>query len=150
MRPLALIPLLVLIGGIGRAGPVSETIAKPFTFLAGDETVAGYGAGDGAWQLVQLDGVKFGAIGYLRFEAAGRITGAGPCNRFGGKQTAPYPWFRAERILSTKRACPDMAAESDYFQALQAMTLAEVQGDVLILSTPEGREMIFHRVPDPL
>jgi heat shock protein HslJ len=45
--------------------------------------------------------------------------------------------------LSTKMACPDLKAEYKFFKALEAMTLAEVLNDVLILSTSEGREMVF-------
>jgi heat shock protein HslJ len=58
---------------------------------------------------------------------------------------APYPWFEAGDIAVTRRACPDLAAETAFFDALADMTLAEVAGDALILSTPDGREMVFTR-----
>ena len=58
----------------------------------------------------------------------------------------PYPWIKIENIAATKRACPDLAAESAYFTSLQAMTLSEVLGDVLILSNDEGDEMVFRKV----
>lgn len=109
----------------------------------GGETVSGHGAAGRTWKLVELDGAAFPARATLTFPEEGRIAGEGPCNRYSGAQTVPYPWFRAEKIAATRRACPDLAAETAYFSALEAMTLAEVAGDVLILRTGDGREMVF-------
>ena len=57
--------------------------------------------------------------------------------------TTPYPWFGATQVASTKMACPDLAAETKFFEALAAMTLSEVLGGVMILSNDKGREMVF-------
>jgi heat shock protein HslJ len=57
--------------------------------------------------------------------------------------SVPYPWFEVGPILSTKMACPELTAEMQFFRALNAMTLSEVLDKTLILSTPEGREMLF-------
>lgn len=114
---------------------------------AGDETLSNYGAREGVWRLVELDGAAFGPRATLEFPSPGRIAGDGPCNAFGGTQGAPYPWFSAERLLSTRRACPELEAENEYFRSLREMTLAEVQGDILILSNTDGGEMIFRREP---
>jgi heat shock protein HslJ len=57
--------------------------------------------------------------------------------------TVPYPWFEAGSVTATKRMCPEIEAETLYFTALGAMSLSEVLGDTLILSTPEGRKMVF-------
>ena len=82
-----------------------------------------------------------GAI--LLFGEHGEITGNAPCNRYFGKQTAPYPWFSAKNIGATRRACPELDLEAAYLTALSEMTLSEVAGDTLILSNDLGREMVF-------
>lgn len=111
----------------------------------GDETVAAYGAGDSLWHLTEIDGAAFSARATLGFPEAGRIAGEAPCNAYSGRMEAPYPWFAATEIAATRRACPDLAAEAVFFAALSEMTLAEVAGDTLILSTPGAREMVFAR-----
>jgi len=109
----------------------------------GDESVARYGAGDTTWTLTEIDGTAYPARATLSFPGDGRIAGTGPCNRFSGEQTLPYPWFGAEAIAATRRACPGLDLETAYFAALEAMTLSEVAGDVLILRNDDGREMVF-------
>ncbi len=110
---------------------------------AADETLYSYGASDYAWRLTSLDGKPFTAKTLMRFGEDGAVRGEGPCNSFGAKQTAPYPWFALSGVAATKRACPDLAAEGQFFEALGAMTLSEVSGRKLILSNDEGREMVF-------
>ena len=65
-------------------------------------------------------------------------------------QTAPYPWFDLTRMVSTKRACPALAAEHAYFAALLEMSLVEVSGTIMILSNDHGREMVFSAQPSAL
>ena len=125
MRPLGVLSLMVLAG------------------CWQDETLTGYGAADRLWVLETLDGATFDARAELQFPEKGKITGRAPCNNFFGEQTAPYPWFEAGPIGATRMTCPDMAAETAFLQALAAMTLAEVAADTLILSTEDGREMVF-------
>lgn len=108
-----------------------------------DETVSGYSAADIVWQLAELDGAPFKARATMEFPEEGKITGDAPCNRYFGGQTAPYPWFRAEKIGATRMACPDLDLETKFLEALQSMTLAEVAGDTLLLSNDAGREMLF-------
>ncbi|MEM8773603.1 MAG: META domain-containing protein [Pseudomonadota bacterium] len=108
-----------------------------------DETLSGYGAADREWHLAEISGQPFDAEAILQFPEEGKITGSAPCNKFYGKQVQPYPWFQAEAIASTRRACPDLDAETAFFSAIAAMTLAEVVGDTLILSNTEGDEMMF-------
>jgi heat shock protein HslJ len=108
-----------------------------------DETISAYGAGDKLWHLSEIDGKAFPSRATLSFSEPGRIAGVAPCNTYSGRMEAPYPWFEATEIAATRRACPDLAAEAAYFHALSAMTLAEVAGETLILSTPDGREMVF-------
>ena len=109
----------------------------------GDETVTSYGGAAAEWRLIQIDGKAFGAKATLSLAEPGKISGEAPCNRYFAEQTAPYPWFKAEQIGATRRACPDLAAENTFLQALGDMTLSEVAGDTLILSNEAGQEMVF-------
>ncbi|PTX57292.1 heat shock protein HslJ [Litoreibacter ponti] len=108
-----------------------------------DETVSGYAGTETIWLLQSIDEASFPARATLTFPEEGRIAGDGPCNRFFATQTVPYPWFEIGPIGSTKRACPALAAEQAYFKALANMTLAEVAGTTLILSNPDGGQMVF-------
>jgi heat shock protein HslJ len=110
---------------------------------SGDETLSGHGAADKTWQLREIDGTPFDATATITFPEEGKIVGEAPCNRYFGAQLQPYPWFEAAEIGTTRRACPDLAQETEFLDALGAMTLAEVTETTLILSTPEGREMVF-------
>lgn len=108
-----------------------------------DETVAAYGAEGKLWVLQTLDNAPFPARATLQFEPQGRFSGQAPCNQFNGVQTAPYPWFETGPMASTKKACPELKAETAFLSALQDMQLAEVLGDTLVLSNEMGREMTF-------
>lgn len=108
-----------------------------------DETVRAHGGDAGVWHLQSIDGAPFVARATLGFPARGRISGEAPCNSYSAQQTAPYPWFKAEKLSTTRLTCPDLAAETAFLRALEAMTLVEVAGAVLILSNDGGREMVF-------
>lgn len=108
-----------------------------------DETLRAYGAADRVWTLTEIDGQAFAARATLTLSEEGTISGHAPCNGYSTNMTVPYPWFEVGPIRSTKMACPDLAAEGQFFEALNAMALSEVLDKVLILSTPEGREMVF-------
>lgn len=112
-----------------------------------DETISGYADAGAIWSLIELDGAAFQADATLSFPEKGRIAGQAPCNSYSGTQTAPYPWFETGPILSTKRACSDLNAETAFFTALSEMRVAEVSGNTLILSNEAGREMVFTSVP---
>ncbi len=115
---------------------------------AGDETISGYADTTAIYALSDIDGAAFPARATIRFPEEGRIEGQGPCNAYSAAQSVPYPWFSLGPIIATRRACPDLEAETAFFAALSEMTLAEVQGDVLILSNEAGREMTFNRVTE--
>ena len=112
-----------------------------------DETISGYADAGVVWSLVELDGAAFQASATLSFPEKGRIAGQAPCNSYSGTQTAPYPWFETGPILSTKRACPDLNAETAFFAALSKVNIAEVSGSTLILSNETGRQMVFTSQP---
>lgn len=108
-----------------------------------DETLRAYGAADQVWTLLEIDGQAFNASATLTFPDRDKVTGQAPCNSYSATMSVPYPWFEIGPIVSTKKACPDLAAETAFYEALDAMSLSEVAGEVLILSTPEGRQMVF-------
>ena len=108
-----------------------------------DETISGYAADGAVWRLETINGAEFTARATLTFPEPGKIAGQAPCNRYFGKQTAPYPWFSIDGVASTKMACPDLQAESVFFDVLSKMTLSEATGATLILSNDSGDQMVF-------
>lgn len=108
-----------------------------------DETLRAYGAADRVWTLTEIDDQKFTAKATLLLSDEGTVFGDAPCNSYSASMTVPYPWFEVGPIRSSKRACAELSEEAKFFEALDAMSLSEVLGQVLILSTPEGRKMIF-------
>lgn len=95
------------------------------------------------WVLQSLDGAPFRADATLDFPNSGRIEGAAPCNRYSATLETALPDFALGPILSTRRACPDLALESAYFRALNAMERVESHGRTLTLIGPDGRDMVF-------
>ena len=108
-----------------------------------DETVSGYADPKATYRLVEIEGEAFTARATITFPEEGRIAGEAPCNRWNAEQRVPYPWFEAGPIAATRRACPELEAEARFLTMLSEMTLAEVQGPVLILSDDGGRAMVF-------
>lgn len=108
-----------------------------------DETITGYTGGAGIYTLTELNGTAFTANATLDLSVTGEVSGQAPCNSFAGQQTAPYPWFAVDALRVTRRACPDLASETAFLQALERMTIAEVLGTTLILSNTDGEEMVF-------
>lgn len=111
-----------------------------------EDDMTGLPEAGSAWTLARLDGAAFGARATLTFPEPGQVAGEAPCNSYGGAQLESLPAFRLGPLRATRRACPALADESAYFAALAAMMHAEVQGDTLILSSPDGREMAFDRL----
>lgn len=98
------------------------------------------------WGLIEIDGKSFSSNALLEFPKIGRMTGQAPCNRFSAALWSTYPSFQPGPIAATPRACPELEDETRFFDALARMTLAEADGDILIL-TGEGREsMVFIRL----
>lgn len=108
-----------------------------------DETVSRHTDGVTAFALQSIDGTAFKGSATIDISESGKIAGRAPCNSYFASQTAPYPWLALGPIGSTKMACPDLAQEGQFFDALGAMTLVEVVGNTLILSNDTGREMVF-------
>ena len=108
-----------------------------------DETLSGYVGETGKWQLVEVNGVPFSASATLDVREEGRVSGTARCSRYSAIQLAPYPWFELGPIISTKRACPELADEATFFAVLQSTTISEVSGDALSLSNDAGDQMVF-------
>lgn len=109
----------------------------------GDETLTGYGAAEQVFVLKSINGTPYPARATITFPQEGQIAGQAPCNSYAATQDVPYPWFKAGAIRATKRACPDLQAETAYLTALARMTLSEVSGKILILSTSDGEKLVF-------
>ena len=81
----------------------------------------------------------------MSFPEEGPDIGCGPLRCLHGPPDgACNPWFTPEALEFTQDgACPDHGDEKTFLSALREMTIAEVQGNVLILSDETGREMVF-------
>ncbi|MCG6883459.1 MAG: META domain-containing protein [Silicimonas sp.] len=108
-----------------------------------DETISGYANPDATYRLTELSGTPFEALATISFPEEGRAAGQAPCNAWSAEQAVPYPWISLGPIAATRRACPELAKEQAFFEALGRVTLAEVQGGVLILSDDHGVVMVF-------
>lgn len=129
--------------------PVIALILSLPSACAGDETVSGYADPDAVYVLEEIDGTLFAARATITFPEEGRAAGEAPCNQWTAEQKAPYPWLELGPIAVTRRACPDLAAETVFLDTLAAMRLVEAQGAVLILSEDESkREMVFRAAQD--
>ena len=107
-----------------------------------DETISGFADRSADYRLIELNGTPFEATATVRFPDEGRAEGNGPCNAWSAVQSAPYPWIELGPIAATRRACPALEAESVFFTALQDVSLAEIAGNVLILSGNET-QLVF-------
>ncbi len=107
-----------------------------------DEEIAGVD-----WHLVGIEGQKVDWTASLRFDGD-KVSGKAPCNRWFGTNAATFPDVAIAAIGATKMACPDLAAESVFFEALQVMQKAELDQDHLFLTGPEGRVVEFAKDPE--
>jgi heat shock protein HslJ len=96
------------------------------------------------WHLVGLDGQEVDWNASLRLEG-GTVSGKAPCNSYGGSNSATLPKVGFGAIRATRMACPDLAGETAFFEALQAMQRAELDQGHLFLIGPESRIMEFAR-----
>ena len=95
------------------------------------------------WKLV---GFSEGAVPprvTMDLREPGRAAGQGPCNRWFGEVQGSFPEFRLPMVASTQMACPDLAAEAAFHQALGRVTAAELAGGQLLLTGPKGLRLTF-------
>jgi len=84
---------------------------------------AGQVALDGAWQLTALNGRAESSGITLELGADNNASGRAPCNRYFGTYTAGSDFsFSLPRVGATRRACPALNLEREYFNALSAAT----------------------------
>lgn len=114
-----------------------------FTVLQPDETLRRYGAAGKTWHLEVLQGSPFDPAMTLSFPSRNILAGQGPCNSFRATNTTPYPWIRVGPIATTRRACPDLQAETAAFAALRAARIVVIEGDTMTLSDEEKPLMVF-------
>jgi heat shock protein HslJ len=76
----------------------------------------------------------------FEFDNEGNIGGDGSCNRFGGSCKIEGDKIEVGPLRSTRRACePDIMQQEQKFLALLAAATAwSIDGDVLILTAPDG------------
>ena len=113
------------------------------TACVGDETATGYAQSDGEYTLVEIGGSTVESRATIAFDEGGRISGQAPCNRYFTQSKVPYPWFEVGPIGATKMACPNLAEESEFFRMLEAMTLIEFSGPLVLLTNDDGASMTF-------
>lgn len=77
----------------------------------------------GSWQLTQLNGRPESGGITLEFGADNNATGQAPCNRYFGSYAAGLDFsFSLPQVGATRRACPALNLESEYFAALSSAT----------------------------
>ena len=108
-----------------------------------DETVSGYVDQSAVFRLVEVDASPYEFKATISFPNTGVIRGEGPCNTYAAEQSSPYPWFTIGPIRATRRACAELAQETQFFSILESMTLIEALGTVIILRDDAGSEMVF-------
>ncbi|WP_025054760.1 META domain-containing protein [Sulfitobacter noctilucicola] len=113
------------------------------TLFQRDETLRSYGGAGHEWQLIEMNGDTFDGQATLTFPTRNVIAGRGPCNSYQSRNAVPFPWFGAEPIRSTRMACPSLAQETEFFNALQAATIAKVTDGLLVLSNDETDLLVF-------
>lgn len=99
------------------------------------------------WRLVALNGEPVGTRVTIDLSQPGQVSGNAPCNRYAGRYDGTLPDFRPGPLRVTRRACPDLALEQAFFQALAAVTRAETTADRLVL-TGDGMRLEFLRPMD--
>ncbi|MCF2871838.1 META domain-containing protein [Octadecabacter sp. G9-8] len=118
-------------------------MATALSACARDESISKFVDPLSEFHLIEMNGIPFTAAATIAFPEEGRVVGRAPCNSYFATQTVPYPWFALEGIGATRMACPDLALETAFFNALEGMTLSEASGTTLILSNSVGQKMVF-------
>ena len=88
----------------------------PFLLLGcSDETISGYADPAAVYRLTEIDGEAFRPRATIAFRSRGRAEGDAPCNTWSADQSVPYPWFELGPIAVTRRACPELEAEGQFW-----------------------------------
>ncbi|HRK42144.1 MAG TPA: META domain-containing protein [Gemmobacter sp.] len=95
------------------------------------------------WKLVGFSAGALPPRVTMDLREPGRAAGQGPCNRWFGEVQGSFPAFRLPMVATTQMACPDLAAEGRFHDALGRVTAAELVGDQLVLTGPKGLRLTF-------
>jgi heat shock protein HslJ len=109
------------------------------------ETVAGASPPNAVWVLEEINDRPVTARTTMRFLPDGSIAGDAPCNSYSATQKIPLPWFEAGPIVSTQRACDDLAEEQRFFRTLDDVIFAEIAGNTMLLTGDAGQSLLFRR-----
>ncbi len=94
----------------------------------------------GEWLLEDLAGagVLDNLQTTLKFDASGRVTGSGGCNRYFASYQLEGNQFKLSQIGSTNKACSPaiMDQEFKYFKALQQADSIRLEGEFLFIDSP--------------
>lgn len=107
------------------------------------ETAAGASPPNVVWLLSAINDQPVSARTTLQFQLDGSIYGNAPCNSYTASQKIPLPWFEAGPIVSTSRACDDLAEERKYFQVLDEVIFAEITGNTMLLTGDGGVSLLY-------
>ncbi len=101
------------------------------------------------WALIAMEGFEDVQGRYLKSSAIEihvndkRITGNSPCNQFsGGISVLTDERIELSMIASTKRACPDLDIESEFYERLQKARSYRLEELNLVLMDGEGFETL--------
>lgn len=101
------------------------------------------------WQLTSLDNKPYhGNVTVSLAKNGKQLMGQAPCNAFNADIIRDaYPAVRIVNVVSTKMACPDMAAEADFFDALSVVTGQGTGKTMLYFTSTSGRRLEFTPIP---
>jgi len=134
LRDLALV-VLVALAGCAYNGP--KTTPGSGTTLSNTH-----------WKLVAVDEVEYKPIDvkketYLILRPDHRVTGFAGCNTFSSSWLMEEGRLVFGPLLSTRMACPDMDSERAFLVALDGAVLADITGDMLVITGTDGTELTF-------
>ncbi|NGM45676.1 META domain-containing protein [Rhodobacter sp. SGA-6-6] len=97
------------------------------------------------WKLVSIGGKPFAATATFALDESGkRVSGQAPCNTWSGRiVTTPSPEWAIRDVVSTEMACPDLAAEQEFYAGLARATHMAVGIGYLRLTDTKGFTMEF-------
>jgi hypothetical protein len=121
-------------------------VILPYLFLKfcqTDETLAAYAEQDRDYQITEVLGQPAAFTAALRFPGRMRFQIETPCAVLDGRITAPLPWFEAQKITFAPRPCDDSPWQTDLMKILKTVTLAEIAGDTILLSSDARVALVF-------
>lgn len=108
----------------------------------------------GKWQLTSMNGqpaptdIRGGLGVTLEIQEDGKFAGQSPINRYFGQINTQDKTFKTGPVGMTMMAGPPelMDAERDYFTVINDVRSVDIEGGQLILTGPDGKQLVFERV----